>query len=162
MEPWLLGLFTIFSQSWDISGGSRSPEATLRCTMRRATAAWRWWSCSSRRKLGWLWKTGMAGGLGWEMWWVFDGFCLLLLLCLVNYCNRYYFLAAVLFVERWDFLWSVVSQGVFSWRWLEMRRHSTHLDWHSTTSSRHSLAWNNTSSMRRRLNWWRLTESLLI
>ena len=35
--------------------------------------------------------------LDWEMWWVFDGFCLLLLLCLIN---RYYFVAAVLFVEH--------------------------------------------------------------
>ena len=26
-----------------------------------------------------------------------------------------------------------------------MRRHSTHLDWNSTTSSRHSIAWNNAS-----------------
>ena len=43
-----------------------------------------------------------------------------------------------------------------------MRRHSTHVDRHSTTSSRHSIAWDNARSMGRGLNGWRLTECLLI
>ena len=43
-----------------------------------------------------------------------------------------------------------------------MRRHSTHVDRHSTTSSRHSVAWDNARSMGRGLNGWRLTECLLI
>ena len=106
-----LGTFMDFSQSFhnlrclrfalhqkDISGSSRSPEAMPRCTMRRTLAKWRRWSCSSRRKPPSLWKTTKAGGLGWEMWWAFDGFCLLLLLYLIT---SYYFMAAVLFVECW-------------------------------------------------------------
>ena len=43
-----------------------------------------------------------------------------------------------------------------------MWRHSTHVDRHSTTSSRHSIAWDNARSMGRGLNGWRLTECLLI
>ena len=86
-----LGTFMDFSQSFhnlrclhfalhqkDISGSSRSPEVLPRCILRRSKAGWRWWSCSSRRKLPWLWKTTEAGGLGWEMWWAFDGFCFLI------------------------------------------------------------------------------------
>ena len=121
-----LGTFMDFSQSFhslrclrfalhqkDISGSSLSPEVAPRCILRRKPAVWRWWSCSSRRRPRWLWKTAMAGGLDWEMWWAFDVFCFLILsYYITTYYFTYYFVAAVLFVERWDFLWSVVSQGI--------------------------------------------------
>ena len=71
----MLRCFRFALHQKDISGGSRSPEVRPRCIGRRITAAWRWWSCSSRRRPRWLWKTTKAGGLGWEMWWAFDGFC---------------------------------------------------------------------------------------
>ena len=74
----MLRCFRFALHQKDISGGSRSPEVRPRCIGRRMTAKWRWWTFSSRRKPPSLWKTTKAGGLGWEMWWAFDGFCFLI------------------------------------------------------------------------------------
>ena len=41
----------------------RWAEATPRCTMQRAMAAQRWWSCCSRPMHRWMCKTRAAGGL---------------------------------------------------------------------------------------------------
>ena len=91
----MLRCFRFALHQKDISGGSRSPEVRPRCIGRRMTAKWRWWTFSSRRKPPSLWKTTKAGGLGWEMWWAFDGFCFLIWF----YCNLlyYYILIIVLY-----------------------------------------------------------------
>ena len=84
-------------------------------------------------------------------------------------------MVAVLFVERWYFLWSGGHQGVLGssgtrvvgWRWLEMRRHSTHVDRHSRHHSTSLLeimeaAWGDVSTDGDSLNVCWLKCCLLI